>query len=106
MEYAYSVKITQPNVPGTFQEAMKLPDAELWRAAAKKEMDGLEDLQGNKLALRSTVFPGTRVYKSRWVFKETTPTRRAWWLEAGAKSPKMTAATPTLLCTDFRALEW
>ena len=69
MEYAYSVKITQPNVPGTFQEAMKLPDAELWRAAAKKEMDSLEDLQVYKLIPRSTVHPGTRVYKSRWVLK-------------------------------------
>ena len=69
MEYAYSVKITQPNVPGTFQEAMKLPDAELWRAAAKKELYSLEDLQVHKLVPRSTVPPGTRVYKSRWVFK-------------------------------------
>ena len=47
---------------------MKLPDADLWRAAAKKEMDRLEDLQVYKLVPRSTVLPGTRVYKSRWVF--------------------------------------
>ena len=69
VEYAYSVKITQPNMPGTFQEAVKLPDAELRRAAAKKEMDSLEDLQVYKLIPRSTVHPGTRVYKSRWVLK-------------------------------------
>ena len=69
MEYAYSVKITQPNVPGTFQEAMKLPDAELWQAVAKKRMDSLEDLQVYKRVPRSTVPPGTRVYESRWVFK-------------------------------------
>ena len=69
MEYVYSVKITQPNLPGTFQEAMKLLDAELWRAAAKKEMGSLEDLQVYKLLSHSTVPPGKRVYKSRWVFK-------------------------------------
>ena len=69
VEYAYSVKITQPNAPETFQKAMKLLDSELWRAAAKKEMDSLEDLQVYKLVPRSTVPPGTRVYKSRWVFK-------------------------------------
>ena len=45
MEYAYSVKITQPNVAGTFQEAMELPDAEPWRATAKQEMNSLEELQ-------------------------------------------------------------
>ena len=56
-------------MPGTFQEAVKLPDAELRRAAAKKEMDSLEDLQVYKLIPRSTVHPGTRVYKSRWVLK-------------------------------------
>ena len=33
-------------MPGTFQEAVKLPDAELRRAGAKKEMDSLEGLQG------------------------------------------------------------
>ena len=36
VEYAYSVKITQPNVPGAFQEAMQRPDAEHWRAVSKK----------------------------------------------------------------------
>ena len=56
-------------MPGTFQEAVKLPDAELRRAAAKKEMDSLEDLQVYKLIPRWTVHPGTRVYKSRWVLK-------------------------------------
>ena len=108
VEYAYSVKITQPNVPETFQKAMKLLDSELWRAAAKKEMDSLEDLQVYKLVPRCTVPPGTRVYISRWYSKSrmTTRTRRAWWLEAGAKSQEKTAATPTLLFTDFRAFEW
>ena len=48
---------------------MKLPDAELWRAAAKKEMDSLEDLQAYKLVPHSAVPPGTRAYKSRWVFE-------------------------------------
>ena len=56
-------------MPGRFQEAVKLPGAELRRAAAKKEMDSLEDLQVYKLIPRSTVHPGTRVYKSRWVLK-------------------------------------
>ena len=61
VEYAYSVKITQPNVRGTFEEAMKLPDAELLRAAAKREMDNLEDVQVYKLVPGSTVPPTTRV---------------------------------------------
>ena len=50
-------------MPGTFQEAVKLPDAELRRAGAKKEMDSLEDRQVDKLVPRSTAPPGTRVYE-------------------------------------------
>ena len=69
MEYAYSVKTTQPNVAGTFQEAMELPHAELWRATAKQEMNGFEELQVYKLVLRSTVPAVTSAYKSRWEFK-------------------------------------
>lgn len=69
VENAYNVKITQPSVPRTFQEAMELPDSELWRATANKEMASLEDLQVCNLLPRSTVLPGTRIYKSRWAFK-------------------------------------
>lgn len=72
MEYTYKVKITQPYAPGTFEEALKLPDAELWRTSAKNEMDSVEDLQVYKLDPRSTVPPGTRTYKTRWVFKFRT----------------------------------
>ena len=76
VEYAYTVKITQPNVLGTRQEPMKLPDAELWRA--QNEMDSLEDLRVYKLVPRSTVPPRSRVYKSRWVFKvEANNTHKA-----------------------------
>ena len=43
-------------MPGAFQEAMRLPDAQLWRAAAKKEMDNVEDLQVYKLFLLGLVY--------------------------------------------------
>ena len=48
---------------------MKLPDAEPWRAAAKREMDSLEDVQAYKLVPGSKVPPRTRVEKSRCAFE-------------------------------------
>ena len=44
VEYAYASMITQPNVPRSFQEAMKMSDADLWRDAAEKEIKSLQDL--------------------------------------------------------------
>ena len=38
MEFTYAAMTVQPNVPITFQEEMKMPDAELWIAALNKEV--------------------------------------------------------------------
>lgn len=40
------------------QEAFKIPDAELWRSATKKELTSLHELEVCKLVPRSTVPPG------------------------------------------------
>ena len=107
MEYVYSVKITQPNLPGTFQEAMKLLDAELWRAAAKRWAVS-KTFRSTSCSLTRQFLLGN-VYTNRGGCSKsrlTTLTRRAWWLEAGVKSQEKTAATPTLLFADFRAFEW
>ena len=61
VEYAYAVKTTQPNVPRTFQEAVKMSYADLWREAAKKEIKSLQDLNVYKLVYRSTFPPSQEV---------------------------------------------
>ena len=68
-EYAYAALTVQSSVPTTFQEAMKLPDAELWNAAFNKEIKSLQDLTVFKLVPRSAVPPGHRIYKSKPVTK-------------------------------------
>ena len=67
VEYAYAVKTTQPNVPRIFQEAMKMSDADIWRGAAEKEIESLQDLNVYKLVPRS-VPPGQKVIGTKWVF--------------------------------------
>ena len=69
VEYAYAVKTTQPNVPRTFQEAVKMSYADLWREAAKKEIKSLQDLNVYKLVYRSTFPPSQEVIGTMWVFK-------------------------------------
>ena len=46
-----------------------MPDAELWYAAFNKEIKCWQDLKVFKLVPRSTVPPGQRNYKSKWVTK-------------------------------------
>ena len=65
MEYAYAVKTTKPNVPGNFQEAMKMCDADLWREAAGKEIKSLQELNVYNLVPRSTVPPGQKVFDAK-----------------------------------------
>ena len=69
MEYTYALKTTQPNAPRHFQEVMKMSDAALWRDAAEKEIERLQDLNVYKLVPRSTVPLGQKVISSNWVFK-------------------------------------
>ena len=68
MEYAYAVKTMQPNVPRSFQQAMKMSDADIWREAAEKEMSSQHDLNEYKLVSRSTVPPGQKVISTKWGF--------------------------------------
>ena len=68
VEFAYAMKTTQPNVPIIFQEAMKMSDADIWRGAAEKEIESLQDLNVYKLVPRS-VPPGQKVIGTKWVFK-------------------------------------
>ena len=60
VECAYAVKTTQPNVQRSFQEAMKMSDADLWREAAEK-IKSPQDLNVYKLVPRSTVLPSQNV---------------------------------------------
>ena len=59
----------EDNVPRNFQEAMKMSDADLWREAAEKEIESLQDLNAYKLVPRPTVPPGQKVIGTKWIFK-------------------------------------
>ena len=69
VEYAYAVRNLQPGVPWTYHEAIKMPDAGLWRSAAKKELMTLREPNVYKLVPRSTVPPGQNVINTKWVLK-------------------------------------
>ena len=103
VEYAYAVKTTQPNVPNNFQEAMKMPDADLWREAAEKEIKSLQDLNFYKLVPRSTVPPGQTVIGTKWIFKvKIKRTRRAWLHKADTRYVGKTTAARSLQSADRR----
>ena len=42
-QYAYAVGTSQPGVPRTIQEALAMPDAVEWEAAANREMTSVEE---------------------------------------------------------------
>ena len=76
-EFAYAASITQLHshspqgtvtVPESYQQAMKLPEAELWKEAAQKEIKSLQDF---KVPI-SNVPTGQNVIGSKWVFKVKT----------------------------------
>jgi hypothetical protein len=52
--------------PTSYQEAMSLPEAELWLKAMKAE---IESLKVNKTWKLVALPPGRRAIKSKWVFK-------------------------------------
>ncbi|KAH6585716.1 hypothetical protein BASA50_001051 [Batrachochytrium salamandrivorans] len=58
--------ITPPITPSTWNQAMSLPDADLWRDATDKEMKSLSE---NYTWLVCKLPPGKRPIKVRWVFK-------------------------------------
>lgn len=73
-----AVRIMQPGVPKTFEEAMKMPDADLWCDATKKsEMQSLIGLEVFQLIPRSNVPPGRKVISSRWVFRRKAGNSKA-----------------------------
>ena len=63
--YAYAAMSVQLNVPRTFHGAMMFPEAELWNATFNMEIKCAQDLEVFKLAPRSTVPPGQKIYKSK-----------------------------------------
>ena len=80
-EFAYAASNTQLHshspqgtvtVPENYQQAMKLPEAELWKEAAQKEIKSLQDLEVYTLVPISNVPKGQNVINSKWVFKVKT----------------------------------
>ena len=79
LEYAYVTNNTQMHslsegekvktIPNTFKEAIRLPEAKVWKAASDKEMKSLQDLKVYTLVPRSEVLPGQKVIGSKWVDK-------------------------------------
>ena len=85
-EFAYAALNTQLHrhspqgtvtVPENYQQAMKLPETELWKEAAQKEIKSLQDLNIYTLVPISNVPKGQNVIGSRWAFKvkPATPTK-------------------------------
>ena len=80
-EFAYAASNTQLHshsppgtvtVPESYQEAMELPEAELWKEAAQKEIKSLQDLKVYTLVPKSNVPKGQNGICSKWVFKVKT----------------------------------
>ena len=80
-EFAYAASNTQLHshspqgtvtVPESYQQAIKLPEAEPWKEAAQKEIKSLQDLKVYTLVPRSNVPNGQNVIGSKWVFKVNT----------------------------------
>ena len=80
-EFAYAASNTQLHshspqgtvtVPESYQQAMKLPEAELWKEPAQKEIESLQDLKVYTLLPKSNVPKGQNVIGSKWVFKVKT----------------------------------
>ena len=78
VEYAYAASNTQLNgrsstgtikIPDNYNEAMRLPEAHLWKAAMEKELKSHQDLNVYKLVRKSDVPEGKNVIGSKWVFK-------------------------------------
>ena len=62
-EYAHALGTSQPGVPRTIQEALAMPDAVEWEAAANREMTSVEERKLYKLAPRKAVLPGRKRIK-------------------------------------------
>ena len=80
-EFAYAASNTQLHshspqgtvtVPESYQQVMRLPEAELWKGAVQKEIKSLQDLKVYTLIPKSNVPIGQNVIGSKWVFKVKT----------------------------------
>ena len=80
-EFAYAASSTQLHshspqgtvtVPESYEQAMKLPEAELWKEAAQKKIKSLQDLKVYTLVPKSNIPKGQNVIGSKWVFKVKT----------------------------------
>lgn len=61
------------NVPTSSEKATELPDAELWRSAAEKEIGGLRHLKVYEVDSRSAGPPGKIVVGPNWIRSELKP---------------------------------
>ena len=75
LEYTYFATNTQMHsgsegekvktIPNTFKEAMRLPEAKMWKAASDKEMKSLQDLKVYTLVPRFEAPTGQKVIGSK-----------------------------------------
>jgi hypothetical protein len=56
------------NEPATYAEAMQQPDSKKWHAAMGKERDCLNNA-GTWEVKKSSVPPGHRIVRGKWVYK-------------------------------------
>ena len=120
VEYAYAASNTQLNgrsstgtikIPDNYNEAMRLPEAHLWKAAMEKELKSPQDLNVCKLVPKSDVSEGQNVIGSKWVCKlyrgpPTTNLRPESWPRDGTKFTAGTATERTPPYAGFRASGW
>ena len=55
--------------PNTYREATESPEAPLWEAAMKTEMNAMERMEAFKLVPTTSVPAGEKILPARWVFK-------------------------------------
>ena len=60
------LETVDPSEPRSFKEAMRSPDADKWRTAMEKEVDGLQSLPCWRLVARPT--DGSKIQRFKWVF--------------------------------------
>lgn len=66
--YAHVIINTQPSIPRSIKNAMKLPEAELWRTAAQQEPKSLQELDVYELVPLSAAPQGKETTGNKWVF--------------------------------------
>ena len=80
--------LLEASTPQTFQQAMKSPDADKWKAATDKEMASCEKNGVWELVPRSSVPRGNVVINCKWVFKIKTDENGAVTVYKARLTPK------------------